>query len=97
MPLYLSGAMHCTSYQPTTAAAVKIAAAANAAGPRLIQSVGASDCNIGPAGVTASGAARGWLLKGGQTPPDSYVDASGSDLWAIGNGGTADLTVVEIY
>ena len=97
MPISLSGVMHISNFQPTTSTAIKIVSVSRFSGPRLIQNVSANDANIGPAGVTTSGTTRGWLLKGGQTPPDSYVDASGGDLYAIGNGGTSDLTVVEIY
>lgn len=62
----------------------------------LIQNQGATDVFLGGPTVTTT---TGYILKGGQTPPASLVDAATvAEWWAItAAGGYTGLFVDEIY
>jgi hypothetical protein len=92
----VSGSVLHHQTMPTVAAtATKVA---NARDQRflVIQNQGATDVWLGGPGVTIT---SGFLLKGGQTPPASFVDAASvAEWWAItAAGGYTGLFIDEIY
>jgi hypothetical protein len=66
---------------------------------RVVQNLGATDIVLGGPAVAASGGqpfkGQGVLLKGGQTPPDTWTDAVGDGAYyavtADGSSGYADF------
>jgi hypothetical protein len=94
-----SSTKHITNKAPLTSAAMKLLDANQLRSGYAIQNVGSYDVYIGGSDVIASATeGLGHILKGGQTPPDAYVDtADGGAVYAIATGGTAALVVIEYY
>jgi hypothetical protein len=97
MPSKLSGVAHQSTVTVGTGAAVQLVAAR----PQrsfVIQNTGANDLYIGDSTVTASGATAGLLLKGGQTPPTSFSDATiYGPVYGIAVTGSTTAAVFEVY
>lgn len=95
------GTIHTSVKAPTTGAAMLLISAKIDRPARLgfiIQNVGSFDVYLGGSDVTASGATRGYLLKAGATTPTALATTLlNCDLYAIASGGTADLTIVDVY
>jgi hypothetical protein len=92
---------HLTNYAITGGAtAIKIADARSNRSGIVIQNQGTGDVYIGVAStVTDTGATRGFLLEGGQSPPDIFPDRTfSSEIYAYTpSGATGSLLVIEVY
>lgn len=90
---------HISNPAPTTSAAMQLVSSRPGRFALIIQNQGAYDVYLGPdTTVTTSGATRGYLLPGGQSPPAEWPPyVMGGAVYAIASGGIASLFVDDRY